>query len=126
MRTFSRADWDEAEAAWSDFSDEWQPFRELALRRGILFPPSGTKWDSWEDDSPSQRAILIRAIRETPELLKRCIGRSSSWREVVANLTGERDEWRERMVREPEPQNEQPTHGEAVAALRTILGRMAS
>lgn len=99
VRTYSRADLEAAHAAWDagEFSDEWTSFRELAASRGILYPPNGTKWDSWEDDAPSQRAILWRAIDETPELLRRCIARSRSWQEVVAHLTGERDAWRRRL-----------------------------
>lgn len=80
VRTFSREDVQAANAAWVEggFDPRWQAFRELASGRGILYPPSGTKRDSWEDDAPSQRAILWRAIDETPELLRRCILRSRS------------------------------------------------
>jgi hypothetical protein len=56
--------------------------------RGIIFPPEGTRWDSWGDDSPSQRAIVIRAIRETPDLLLVAVSRSSNWGGVVRILLG--------------------------------------
>jgi len=96
-RTFSREAWNEAQAQWraGDFSHEWHDFRHQAAMRGMLYPPEGTKWDSWEDDEPSQRAMLIRAIRETPALLREAIGRSSSWGEVIAYVLRRRDEWRD-------------------------------
>lgn len=93
-RTYSRADWNAAQDAWADFSSEWRDVRHQAGMRGILFPPSGTRWDSWDDDAPSQRAILIRAIRETPALLAKCVGRSRSWSEVIAQLVAGRDDIR--------------------------------
>lgn len=86
MRTFSRAQWEEADAAWSDFSPEWTPFRDLARQRGMLYPPSGSRWDSPEDAQPSQRAIVVRAIRDTPKALRRVIAASTSWSQVVARL----------------------------------------
>lgn len=91
MTTFRRADWEAAQAAWDDFSPEWHAMRQRAMRRGILYPPAGSKWDSWEDDRPTQRAILIRAIRETPTLLAQCIDQSRSWSDVVGRLVRARD-----------------------------------
>lgn len=86
MTTWSKAQWEEAEAAWADFSAEWSPYRDQAGQRGMLYPPSGSKWDSWEDPQPSQRAIVVRAIRDTPALLTATIASSRSWREVVNRL----------------------------------------
>ncbi len=99
MKTFSREHWNEAQQAWKDgeFSDEWKPYRHQAAMRGILYPPAGTKFDSWEDDDPSDRAMLIRAIREAPSLLKVSINRAHSWPEVVAYVIRRRDEWKEEM-----------------------------
>lgn len=94
MRTFSRDQWDDAQAQWLDFSDDWRPFRHEAAMRGMLFPPDGTRFDSWDDDEPSQRAQLIRGIRETPELMHRAIARSRSWFEVIAYVNARRDERR--------------------------------
>src|SRR5687768_621697 len=96
MRTFTRAQLDEANAAWDagDFSPEWRTIRHKAAMGGLIFPPNGTKWDSWEDDSPSQRAMIIRAIRETPALLERCVVGAKSWHHVIERLNGVRDEWR--------------------------------
>lgn len=86
VTTWSKAQWEEAEAAWADFSAEWEPYRAAARQRGMLYPPSGTRWDSWEDPQPSQRAIVVRAIRDTPQLLTAVIASSRSWREVVRTL----------------------------------------
>lgn len=99
MRTFTRADLDAANAAWTEgqFSPEWRTIRHKAAMGGLIYPPSGDKHDSWEDDSPSQRAILIRAIRETPKLLDRCVTGAKSWHDVVDRLTSARDEWREEL-----------------------------
>ena len=125
MRTFSRSDWDAAQDAWCDFSPEWREVRHQAAMRGMLYPPSGTKWDSWDDDEPSQRAILIRAIRETPELLSRCIDRSRSWHDVVQKLIAERDGVR-RNVDDAERllHFDKPTDRQAVTALKSILQRI--
>jgi hypothetical protein len=95
IRTFSKADWDAADAAWSaaDLGPEWLEVRRRATLRGMLWPPHGSKWDSWDEDNPSQVAIVIRAIRETPELLLRCVDQASSWGEVIGRLIAIRDEW---------------------------------
>jgi hypothetical protein len=37
-------------------------------------------------DQPSQRAILWRAIRDTPATLRKCLDRATSWAEVVELL----------------------------------------
>jgi hypothetical protein len=94
MRTYSRDQWTEAQSLWEGFSDEWKPYRHQAAMRGMLYPPDGTALDSWDDDEPSQRAMLIRAIRETPKLLTQAIGRSKTWFEVIAYVNGRRDERR--------------------------------
>jgi hypothetical protein len=94
-RTFSRVDWDAAQAAWSDveLGAEWLEVRRRAAIRGMLWPPNGTRWDSWDDDNPSQVAIVIRAIRETPDVLLECIDRSASWGEAIGRLIAIRDVW---------------------------------
>lgn len=130
MRTFSRSDWDEAQTLWLDFSDEWKSVRHQAAMRGILFPPSGTCWDSWEDDSPSQRAILIRAIREQSRLLAECVAHARSWSEVISRLVRKRDDWREEMAhREAEAarvrREEQPPRREALMSIAQIMARVA-
>ncbi len=132
VRTFSRARWEEAAAAWTagEYSEEWTPFRELAAKRGMIYPPAGSRWDSWEDDQPSQRAILIRAIRDTPALLTRTIMASSSWSEVVDHLFGAIAEWREEATaRESEAARRRvedtPGRREAPEVLGAILRRSA-
>lgn len=95
MRTYSRADWEAAQASWSGFSPEWRELRHLMALNGAIYAPSGTAMDSWEDDSPSQRAVLIRAIREQPSLLMRCARGARSWQQLVDRLFSARDDWRE-------------------------------
>jgi hypothetical protein len=129
VKTYSRSDWNAAQEAWRDFSDEWRDFRHQAAMRGILFPPSGTKYDSWEDDSPSQRAILIRAIREQPTLLRHAIGHSSSWHQVIDLVTRARDDWRDRQLDlEYDERREKAAmtadYGESVTVLSAILARI--
>jgi hypothetical protein len=125
MKTYSRSDWHAAQEAWADFSSEWREVRHQAAMRGILYPPSGTRWDSWEDDEPSQRAILIRAIRETPRLLSVCLSRSRSWSDVIAKLTAARDDWRaELRLAETRNVRDEVDHRQSVMALASILERI--
>lgn len=95
-RTFTRQQLEESRAAWDAgrFGDEWKPWRHLAaMQAGIIVPPSGTAEDSWADEDPSERAIVIRAIRETPRALERALrsGKVHSWAQVVRLLLQERD-----------------------------------
>lgn len=97
QRTYTRQQLDDSRRAWDDgrFSDEWRPWRHLAaMQAGILFPPNGDSYDSWADAEPSERALLIRAIRETPEALRAAIlsPRVHSWAAVIAILTRGRDD----------------------------------
>lgn len=96
-RTYRREDLVEARRRWvhGEFGAEWQPYRRLAGDRGFIFPPDGTKWDSWEDDEPSQRAIVYRAIEDTPSLLRAAIAKSNSWGQVVAQLMRDLERRRE-------------------------------
>lgn len=131
MRTFNRVDWEASLGEWGagDFSDEWKPYRHQAAMRGIIYPPTGTKWDSWEDDEPSQRAVLIRAIRETPRLLERCIAHAGSWSEVVSRLMAERDELREQgwnASRQEERERDEVTDYEATVSIKRILDRIGA
>ena len=128
MRTFTRADLDAANAAWTEgqFSPEWRTIRHKAAMGGLIYPPSGDRHDSWEDDSPSQRAILIRAIRETPKLLDKCVTGAKTWHQVIDRLTSARDEWREELdakARHAERmrRQDQPTHREAMQSIGAVL-----
>ena len=128
MRTFSRSDWDTAQGLWLDFSDEWKPYRHQAAMRGMLYPPEGSRWDSWDDDEPSQRAMLIRAIRETPQLLTVAIGRSRTWGEVVAYVIKRRDDMRaeldDRDREMARRRADEPDGREAAMTLKSILNRI--
>lgn len=95
MRTFTRADLDKARKLWADFSPEWEPYRKLAADGGLIYPPTGTKWDGWDDDQPSQRALLVRAIRENPTSLRRAIIGAPSWSVVLRRLIADRDSERD-------------------------------
>jgi hypothetical protein len=96
-RTFSREAFLHSQQLWKDgeFGPEWLIWRQRAADRGFIFPPSGSKHDSVEDDEPSQRALIYRAIDETPELLRRAISLSRSWSNVLAVLLQGRDGMRE-------------------------------
>ncbi len=132
MRTFTRDQLDEANAAWDDgdFSKEWRDVRHLAAMGGIIYPPSGTKWDSWGDAEPSQRAILIRAIRETPVTLRRCVRGATSWGMVIDRLLHVlNDEWGEEIAaKEREAARrkaeENPEPREATMVLADVLRRI--
>lgn len=129
MRTFTRSELEDSRAAWDagDFSSEWRHVRHKAAMGGIIYPPNGSKWDSWEDDSPSQRAMLIRAIRETPTLLDRCIVGARSWSEVITRLTSARDEWRsdlDEKDRDELYRRDVPSHSESVRSIAAILDRI--
>lgn len=126
MRTFSRDQWTEAQAMWDDghFSEEWREVRHGAAMRGMLYPPAGDRYDSWEDDEPSQRAMLIRAIRETPKLLNAAIAHSRSWGEVIAYVLARRDEWRDELNYR-QPQLLEPTPRQATSSLKAIIDRLA-
>jgi len=132
MRTFTRSALDDARAQWDagDFSREWRTIRHKAAMGGLIYPPSGDKHDSWEDDSPSQRAILIRAIRETPKLLEKCIIGAPSWFVVIERLTRARDDWREELdAKDREVQRRQlldePKDSEVIMSLSAIIRRLA-
>ena len=122
-RTYSRADWLAARASWDGFSPEWRELRHVMAMQGVIYAPSGTELDSWEDDSPSQRAILIRAIRETPALLARCSRGARSWSQLIERLTRERDDWRARQL--ADEADERAAHAGDREADRRSLRRLA-
>ena len=80
MRTFARSDWLAANAAWDDgdFGYRWQGIRRLAAERGFIYPPSGSVHDDREAQSPSQRAIVWRALEDNPRELGRIVRGSHS------------------------------------------------
>ncbi len=127
MVTYSAEDYRAARQAWLDgeFGEAWDPFRAAAAERGFVYPPTGSRWDSWEDDRPSQRAVLWRAVEETPQLLLECIGRSRSWSEVIRILLARRDAWREVTARRDEEEARRrergPSPDEAAALLPQLV-----
>ncbi|MBA3583022.1 MAG: hypothetical protein H0W36_00580 [Gemmatimonadetes bacterium] len=130
MRTFTRAELGAAWAAWDngDFSDEWRDVRHRAALGGLIYPPSGTKWDSWDDDNPSQRAMIIRAIRESPVMLDRCVIGAKSWSDVIERLMKRRDDWREEQAERERAaareREDEPTPRQAVMSIRQIFDRI--
>ena len=128
-RTYTAAQLAESRVPWAagHFSDEWRDWRHMAaMQAGIIAPTDGTEWDSWSDDEPSQRAMLIRAIRETPDLLRSAIRAPSvhSWAAVIAVLVRGRDEIRDQRDREAawrqRGRTSEPTPQEAAMALTRI------
>lgn len=97
MRTFSRRDFEAARDAWSwgRFGPEWEPYRRAASERGFIFPPAGSPEDDRDAEEPTQRAIVYRAIADTPRTLLAIIGRSRSWTQVVAGIVQDMDARRE-------------------------------
>ena len=125
-RTFSSTHWDAALDAWKEgaFSDEWKKYRHEAAMNGVIYPPTGSALDSWDDDNPSERAMLIRAIRETPTLLHRAIAARKSWAGIVAYIIRERDDWRAEQARSERIVSDEPDPREATVALRRIIERI--
>ena len=129
-RTYRLEDIQRARRDWAlgEFSDEWDEWRQLAERGGIIFPPEGSKWDSWDDDDPSQRAVLIRAIRETPQLLEDSMIGARSWGEVVKRLLKGRDDMREDVnLRERDEdwqRQDEPNRRQALESIHNLLSKI--
>jgi hypothetical protein len=131
VRTFGRAEWLEAKRAWEegDFGVEWIKIRELAAERGMIYPPDGSKWDDREDETPSQRAIVYRAMEDTPHTLKSAIASSYSWsqvvRKVITDMETRREDadWTEN--RDAFRRETEPTPKQATASLAAIMSRIA-
>lgn len=129
-RTYRPADLAESRRRWAEgeFGVEWQPYRRLAAERGFIFPPEGSRWDSWEDDEPSQRAIVYRAIEDMPRLLSEAIRTSRGWGQVVARLMRDLARIREDAglaERDAEwARAGQPTRREALESYAEITRRM--
>lgn len=128
QRTFSAEDWRAAQDRWGDFSEAWREVRHRAAMRGILYPPNGSPLDSWDVDRPSQRAMVSRAMRNSPDDLLRIIDRSRSWTEVIAGLLRLWDGWRDEAQRELRQavldRADEPSRDEAAQSLREILERV--
>lgn len=133
MRTYSRDQWLEADGAWQALVTEpwrWKPYRQAARERGMLYPPAGEPGDSWGERAPSQFAIVARELYDgNPERLMAAIRVSRSWSEVVRRLLDGRDDaWEEASLRERDAawaKGLEPTRGEAVETVATIIRRVA-
>lgn len=130
MKTYSRSDWQAAQAAWDDgeFSYRWQSIRRIAAERGFIYPPSGSFHDDRETSNPSQRAIVWRALEDNPTRLEAIVRRSRSWHEVVDGIVGL--EARLRLDADDDDRaqawerRDDPTEREATQALATIMRRI--
>lgn len=97
-RRLTKEQYDASVRSWDagkPWSGEWKRWRHMAaMEAGIVMAPTGDPYDSWDADMPSERAMLIRAIRETPTALAAAIRspRVHSWAAVIAILTRGRDE----------------------------------
>ncbi len=110
--TYTRQQTLEAREAWGSFSAEWDAWTLMASRGpGIIFPPSGSVHDSSEDGHPSQRAIIVRAIRDTPDLLRWAIRgcKEPSWSKVIERLLSGISEMREQVGLEVERDEQRPS-----------------
>lgn len=135
MRTFSREAWQDAEKAWCELMPRasqrarWSKVRAAAAERGILYPPTGTRWDSWADPQPSQFALIARESVDNPARLMAAIARSWSWSQVIARIVRQRDDvYEDTLLREKDAAWErakEPTHAEAAMSVGAILRRMA-
>ncbi|MBE3073133.1 MAG: hypothetical protein IMZ67_09175 [Acidobacteria bacterium] len=127
MKTFSPDSWNAAQDAWTDgeFSSEWRDARHVMAMNGCIYPPTGTRFDSWEDDAPSQRAILIRAIRETPGLLATSMRGAPSWSKVIERLMRARDDWRDEMRAEEGDDTDRVVDRSAPVTIAAVLKRIA-
>jgi hypothetical protein len=97
VRRLTREQLEASRRAWEvgHFGAEWKPWRHLAaMEAGIVMPPEGGEWDTWDDDDPSERAIIGRAIRDTPDVLRQaiCSPNVRSWAAVVAIVVRWRDQ----------------------------------
>lgn len=130
QRTYRREHVVEATRRWDagQFGPEWRPYRALAASRGFIFPPAGDRWDSWEDGQPSQRAIVYRAIEDTPRTLRAVIARSRSWNDVVRGLMADLERRREDVGIEERAavvdRLARPTRIEAMTAVGAVLDRI--
>lgn len=126
-RTFARDDFLRGQEAWAEYPD-WEPLRIMS-REWTCFPPSGSKWDQWDSEDPTQSALVARAWSDNrPELL-RIVGRSHSWSQVIRGIIqlerrlSEEADQRERDYARDKADH--PTHVGAAMSIKAILNRMA-
>lgn len=132
MKTYDRDTYVRACAAWEDgeFGSEWAEVRRISWEHGFPFPPVGTSFDQFDDDQPSQRAIVYQWLDWRPSDTTRIVAQSTSWFEVVrklaalgervrddANLADKDAAWAKAQL---------PTAREASAAIASTFERVAS
>ena len=130
MRTFSREDWQASEHAWQDgeYGWRWGQLRRIARESGILYPPAGTAHDDRDAESPSQRAIIWRALEDNPTELYAIVRRARSWSGVVDRIIGLESrlrsdaDYNQRDI-DHEKAND-PDHRESASSIASILQRI--
>lgn len=125
MKTYSPATWFAVNQAWATggYGSRWDRIRMAAAERGFAYPPKGTADDDRDDESPSPRAIIWRALTDNPKQLEAIVWRSTSWYDVVHRIVG----LEERLRMEAEhgaAVDETPTRREAMSSLAAILRRI--
>lgn len=129
MRTFDRATFDAAQRSWDGYGSEWQAIRRLAAEQGVIYAPEGTEWDDRDAASPSQRAIIWRALGDNPQKLTALVRRSRSWGQVVSGVIGMESNLRETADEADRDtawiRKDEPDHRQSAMTLKAILGRLA-
>jgi hypothetical protein len=127
MRTYSRADYERSQAEWGEFRAGWTEVRRAAQDWSI-FPPSGSRWDQWDAENPTQAAIVARLLDSNKPMLLEIIRRSRSWSQVVSGIIQYENRMDEDIAhREHEldvTKAEHPSHVEAVQSIGRILARI--
>jgi len=127
-RTYSRDDYLRGKAEWAQYPD-WEALRIMSSEWSC-YPPSGSKWDQWDSESPTQSAIVARCwANNRPELL-RIVGRSRSWSKVVASviqLEARLDEDADQRERDlARDRTAFPDHVGAAMTLKSIMERIGN
>ena len=82
-RTYSRSEWQAADAAWLTFTGSvWMQVRR-ACSRWTLYPPSSQGGEYRDEPQPSQRTIVWAALDARPQETLQLIWAGPSWRAVV-------------------------------------------
>jgi hypothetical protein len=123
QRTYSAKDWEAAEEAWragTFHHDTWGWLRKAGRERGLLYPPAGAP-----NEEGTQRAVLLAAMDEDPDLLRFAVGHGSvtSWANVISIYVDER-----RLARQAAEQAERQylaekrSYGSQQDAARSLAG----
>lgn len=128
MRTYDRQTIEAARDSWVGFGWQWQSLRRIAADRGFLYAPSGSSHDDRDAESPSQRAIVWRALVDNPTTTETIVRRSRSWSQVVDGIIGLestlRDDADERTRDVDWERKGHPTGRQATSSLKAILDRI--